>query len=124
MSNCLGVEAHFEALWKKLEFPFSLKLFPPSWPALNICSCGSGLDNLAGIKSGGVDHTLNNIDVSYFDKVKCSTLETYRRAKLSDTPDKNPSQECKFWVVDGNSAPQSTYTSKALPGITGCWCGT
>ena len=112
MSNCLGVEAHFEALWKKLEFPSSLELFPPSWLALNICSYGLGLDKLAGIKSGGVDHTLDNMDVSYFNKVKCSMLETHRRAQLSDTSDKNPSQECKFWVVNRNSAPHSTYASK------------
>ncbi len=49
VSNSLGVEAHFEALWKKLEFPSSLELFPPSWLALNIQSCGSGLENSAGI---------------------------------------------------------------------------
>ncbi len=84
------MEANFEALWKKLEFPSSLKLFPPSQLALNICSCGSGLDNSASVKSGGVDHTLNNMDVSYFDKVKCSMPETCRRAKLSDTSDREP----------------------------------
>ena len=28
----------------------------------------------------------------------------------------NPSWECKFWVVNGNLAPQSTYASKALLG--------
>ena len=59
---------------------------------------------------------LNNLDIGYFDKVKCSMPETHWRAKFSDTSDKNPSQECKFWVVNGNSAPQSTYASKALPG--------
>ncbi len=59
---------------------------------------------------------LNNLDVGYFDKVKCSTPETHKKAQVSDTSDKNPSQECKFWVVDGNSAPQSTYASKALLG--------
>ena len=36
MSNSLGVEAHFEALWEKLEFPSSLELFPPAQPALNV----------------------------------------------------------------------------------------
>ena len=116
MSNCLGVEAHFEALWKKLEFPSSLELFPPSWLALNVHSCRSGLENSAGIRSGGVDHTLDNLDVSYFNRVKSSMLETCRRANFSNTLDRNPSQECKFWVIDGNSALQSTYASKALLG--------
>ncbi len=116
VSNGLGVEAHFEALWKKLEFLSSLELFPPSQPALKIHSCGSGLDNLAGIQSGGVDHMLDNLDIGYFNKVKCSMLKTHRRAEFSNTSDKNPSQECKFWVINGNLAPQSTYASKALPG--------
>ena len=49
VSNSLGVEAHFEALWKKLEFPSSLELFPPTQPALNIWSCGSGLENSIGV---------------------------------------------------------------------------
>ncbi len=74
----------------KLEFPSSLELFPPPRPALNVHSCGSGLDNSAGICSGGVDHMLNNLDIGYFDKVKCSTPETCKRAQLSDTSDKNP----------------------------------
>ena len=62
---------------------------------------------------GGVDHTLENLDVSYFDKVKSSMPETHQRADFSDPIDKNPSQECKFWVINRNSSPQSTYTSKA-----------
>ncbi len=49
VSNSLGVEAHFKALWKKLKFPSCLELFPPSQPALNVQSCGSGLENSAGI---------------------------------------------------------------------------
>ncbi len=49
VSNSLGVEAHFEALWKKLEFPSSLELFPPTQLALNIQSCGSGLENSTGV---------------------------------------------------------------------------
>ena len=89
MSNSLGVEAHFEAVWKKLEFPSSLELFPPTQPALNIQSCRSGLENSAGVQS--VDHTLADMDVGYFDKVKCSMPQTCRKAKLSDTSDKNPS---------------------------------
>ncbi len=111
MSNGLGVEAHFEAL-----FPSSLELFPPSQLALNVQSCGSGLENSAGIQSGGVDHMLADMDISYFDKVKSSMQETCKRADFSNTSDKNPSQECKFWVVDGNLAPQLMYTSKAPPG--------
>ncbi len=43
VSNKLRVEGHFKALWKRLEFPSSLKLFPPVHPAVNVCSCGSGL---------------------------------------------------------------------------------
>ncbi len=59
---------------------------------------------------------LANMDIGYFNKVKSSMQETYRRANFSNTSDKNPSWECKFWVVDRNSAPQTTYASKALPG--------
>ena len=42
--------------------------------------------------------------------------QTCRKAKLSNTSNKNPSKECKFWVVDGNSALQTMYASKALLG--------
>ena len=63
-----------------------------------------------------MDHTLENLDVGYFDKVKSSTLETHWKANFGNPSDKNPSQECKFWVIDRNLAPQSTYTSKAPPG--------
>ncbi len=59
---------------------------------------------------------LTDMDVSYFNKVKSSTQETHKRADFSNTSDKNPSQECKFWVVNGNSALQTTYASKALLG--------
>ncbi len=79
VSNLLRVEGHFKALWKRLEFPSSLELFPPSHPALNICSCGSGLENSAGVRSGRVDHTLKNLDISFFDKVKSSTPRHVRR---------------------------------------------
>ncbi len=65
---------------------------------------------------GGVDHTLENLDISYFDKVKSSTPETCCKADFSNPVDKNPSQDCKFWVVDRNSAPQMMYASKALLG--------
>ncbi len=53
------------------------------------------------------------MDMGYFDKVKSSTPQTCRKAKLSNTSDKNPSWECKFWVVNGNSALQTMYASKA-----------
>ena len=56
------------------------------------------------------------MDVGYFDKVKSSTPQTHRKAKLSNTSNKNPSQKCKFWVVNGNSALQTMYASKAPPG--------
>ncbi len=55
---------------------------------------------------------LANMDASYFDKVKSSMQQTCRKAKFSNTSDKNPSWECKFCVVDGNSALQTTYASK------------
>ena len=59
---------------------------------------------------------LADMDIGYFNKVKSSKQETCKRADFSNTSNKNPSQECKFWVVNGNSAPQTTYASKALPG--------
>ena len=116
VSNQLGVEAHFEALWKRLEFPSTLELFSPAHPTLNMHSCRSGWENSAGVRSGGVDHTLNNHDINFFNKVKSSMPETHQKADFSNPVDKNPSQDCKFWVVDGNSAPKMMYTSKALPG--------
>ncbi len=60
-----------------------------------------------------MDHTLADMDVIYFDKVKSSMKHTHRKAKFSNTSDKNPSQECQFWVVNGNSALQTMYASKA-----------
>ncbi len=42
VSNELRVEGHFEGLWKKLEFPTTLELFPLAQLALNVQSCGSG----------------------------------------------------------------------------------
>ncbi len=42
--------------------------------------------------------------------------QTHRKATFSNTSNKNPSWECKFWVVDGNSVPQTMYASKALLG--------
>ena len=113
VSNLLGVEGHFKALWKRLEFPSSLKLFPAVCPTVNVCSCGSGLENSDGVKSRKVDHTLDNHDISFFDKVKSSTPEMHWKADFSDPVDKNPSLDCQFWVVDGNFAPQTMYTSKA-----------
>ncbi len=110
------MEAHFEALWKRLKFPSSLELFPLACPALNVHSCGLGLENSAGVKSGGVDHTLDDHNIGFFDKVKSSTPETWWQADFGNPINKNPSQDCQFWVVDGNSTPQMMYASKAPPG--------
>ncbi len=87
VSKKLGVEGHFKVLWKRLEFPSTLELFPPAHPALNMCSCGLGLVTLVGIQSSGLDHMLENLDISYFDKVKSSTPASRCKAEFSKPPE-------------------------------------
>ena len=66
---------------------------------------GQGLETSAGIRSSGVNHMLEDMDISYFDKVKSLTPASRGKASFSKPWDKNPSQDCKFWGVDRIHTP-------------------